>query len=198
MVRRKITVSDKTKELFKPFFDLSLYKEKKEGFEEEEYKRLVELCFKSMGKGKLSINRPMATGKGILTFIYRTDKDLLLDEFIDRFEKKITKKRYMDFLLFILVDDTKNIEIIFIMFTRIRGADIEDNVLKAIKCLKADGYDYKGFGDLIDYFEGLKRVRLEKEELNKIMVSSKNKKRGRLWEEHQNREKHTWKLSLIV
>ncbi|HDZ0993945.1 TPA: hypothetical protein RRU81_005246, partial [Klebsiella pneumoniae] len=110
MVRRKITVSDKTKELFKPFFDLSLYKEKKEGFEEEEYKRLVELCFKSMGKGKLSINRPMATGKGILTFIYRTDKDLLLDEFIDRFEKKITKKRYMDFLLFILVDDTKNIE----------------------------------------------------------------------------------------
>ena len=52
--------------------------------------------------------------------------------------------------------------------------------------------------DLIDYFEGLKRVRLEKEELNKIMVSSKNKKRGRLWEEHQNREKHIWKLSLIV
>lgn len=45
MVRRKITVSDKTKELFKPFFDLSSYKEKKEGFEEEEYKRLVELCF---------------------------------------------------------------------------------------------------------------------------------------------------------
>ncbi|ELN2676306.1 hypothetical protein QZD15_004557 [Salmonella enterica] len=152
MVRRKITVSDKTKELFKPFFDLSLYKEKKEGFEEEEYKRLVELCFKSMGKGKLSINRPMATGKGILTFIY-----------------------------FILVDDTKNIEKIEKMFTRICGVDIEDNVLKAIKCLKADGYDYKGFGDLIDYFEGLKRVRLEKEELNKIMASSNNnKKRGRL------------------
>ncbi|MCP6231638.1 hypothetical protein NL428_26525, partial [Klebsiella pneumoniae] len=101
-------------------------------------------------------------------------------EFIDRFEKKITKKRYMDFLLFILVDDTKNIEKIEKMFTRICGVDIEDNVLKAIKCLKADGYDYKGFGDLIDYFEGLKRVRLEKEELNKIMASSKNKKRGRL------------------
>ena len=59
MVRRKITVSDKTKGLFKPFFDVSSYKEKKEGFEEEEYKRLVELCFESMGKGKLSINRPM-------------------------------------------------------------------------------------------------------------------------------------------
>ncbi|XPZ14891.1 hypothetical protein KRN18_00010 (plasmid) [Escherichia coli] len=72
---------------------MSSYKEK-EGFEEEEYKRLVELCFESMGKGKLSINRPMVNGKGILTFIYRTDKDLLLDEFINRFEKKITKKIY--------------------------------------------------------------------------------------------------------
>lgn len=115
MVRRKITVSDKTKGLFKPFFDVSSYKEKKEGFEEEEYKRLVELCFESMGKGKLSINRPMVNGKGILTFIYRTDKDLLLE---------------------------------------------------AVEC--------------------------EKREIGSIMVNSSNnnKKRGRLWGEHQNREKH--------
>ncbi|EDN8425762.1 hypothetical protein C7O64_24200 [Salmonella enterica] len=180
MGRRKITVSDKTKELFKPFFDLSSYKEKKEGFEEEEYKRLVELCFESIGKGKLSVNRPMATGNGILTFIYRTDNDLLLDEFINRFEKKITKKRYMDFLLFILMYDTKNIEKIEKMFTRICGVDIEDNVLKAVNCLRLDGYEYKGFAEVTDYFETLKRVRLEKEEIDKIMVAGKNKKRGRL------------------
>lgn len=188
MVRRKITVSEKTKELFKPFFDVSSYKEKKEGFEEEEYKRLVGLCFESMGKGKLSINRPMVNGKGILTFIYRTDKDLLLDEFINRFEKKITKKRYMDFLLFILTDDTQNIEKIEKMFTRICGVDIEDNVLKAIECLKLDGYNSKRFDDLIIYF----RTKKEKREIDSIMVSSSNnnKKRGRLWGEHQNREKH--------
>lgn len=188
MARIKITVSEKTKALFKPFFDVSSYKEKKEGFEEEEYKRLVGLCFESMGKGKLSINRPMVNGKGILTFIYRTDKDLLLDEFINRFEKKITKKRYMDFLLFILDDDTKNIEKIEKMFTRICGVDIENNILKAIECLKKESYRPERFDDLIIYFTTKK----EKREIGSIMVSSSNnnKKRGRLWGEHQNREKH--------
>jgi hypothetical protein len=177
MVRRKITVSDKTKGLFKPFFDLTLYIHE-EGFEEEEYKRLVGLCFESMGKGKLSVNRPMSNGKGFLTFIYRIDSNLLLDEFINRFEKKITKKRYMDFLLFILTDDTENIEKIEKMFTRICGVDIEDNVLKAIECLKKDSYTPERFDDLIIYF----RTKKEKREIESIMFDSNNnnKKRGRL------------------
>ncbi|TXB51309.1 hypothetical protein EIB38_24205 [Salmonella enterica subsp. enterica serovar Typhimurium] len=152
--------------LFTPFLNLSSYIYS-ECFEEEEYKRLVELCFNSIGKGKLSINRPMSNGKGILTFIYRIDNNLLLDEFINRFEKKITKKRYMDFLLFILINDTENIEKIEKMFTRICGVDIEDNVLKAIECLKKDGYEDGIFNELVDYFTNLKRVRLEKEEIEK-------------------------------
>ncbi|ECZ2963016.1 hypothetical protein LFD07_004488 [Salmonella enterica] len=152
--------------LFTPFLNLSSYIYS-ECFEEEEYKRLVELCFNSIGKGKLSINRPMSNGKGILTFIYRIDNNLLLDEFINRFEKKITKKRYMDFLLFILINDTENIEKIEKMFTRICGVDIEDNVLMAIECLKKDGYEDRIFNDLVDYFTNLKRVRLEKEEIEK-------------------------------
>ncbi|EBI7381490.1 hypothetical protein D3433_24405 [Salmonella enterica] len=122
----------------------------------------------------------MSNGKGILTYIYRIDNDLLLDEFINRFEKKITKKRYMDFLLFILINDTENIGKIEKMFTRICGVDIEDNVLKAIECLKKDGYEDRMFNDLVDYFTNLKRVRLEKEEIDKLMVPDKNEKRGRL------------------
>lgn len=182
--------------LFQPFLNLSSYiygdcLEENEYFEVEEYKRRVELCFNSIGKGKLSINRPMSDGKGILPFIYRIDNNLLLDEFINRFEKKITKKRYMDFLLFILINDTENIEKIEKMFTRICGVDIEDNVLKAIECLKKDGYEDRIFKDLVDYFMHSKRIKLEKAEIDKIMIPYKNEKRGRLWGEHQNREKHT-------
>jgi hypothetical protein len=122
----------------------------------------------------------MSDGKGILPFIYRIDNNLLLDEFINRFEKKITKKRYMDFLLFILINDTENIEKIEKMFTRICGVDIEDNVLKAIECLKKDGYEDRIFKDLVDYFMHSKRIKLEKAEIDKIMIPYKNEKRGRL------------------
>lgn len=84
----------------------------------------------------------------------------------------------MDFLLFILTDDTENIEKIEKMFTRICGVDIEDNVLKAIECLKKDSYTPERFDDLIIYF----RTKKEKREIESIMFDSNNnnKKRGRL------------------
>lgn len=45
------------------------------------------------------------------------------------------------------------------MFTRICGVDIEDNVLKAIECLKKDSYTPERFDDLIIYFRTKRKKR---------------------------------------
>ncbi|XPZ14897.1 hypothetical protein KRN18_00060 (plasmid) [Escherichia coli] len=124
----------------------------------------------------------MVNGKGILTFIYRTDKDLLLDEFINRFEKKITKKD-MDFCFYFDRRHPKHRKKRK-MFTRICGVDIEDNVIKAVECLKLDGYNSKRFDDLIIYFTTKK-----KREIGSIMVNSSNNNKKGDYEENTRTEK---------
>ncbi|ENZ2229892.1 hypothetical protein ACGG0V_004878 [Salmonella enterica] len=84
----KIEISEKTKSLFNPFFELRLC-----GIEDSErHALLVKQCLDSFGKGKLSVNRPMADGFGILCFIFDTDL-ILFSEFCVAFGKRITEYR---------------------------------------------------------------------------------------------------------
>ncbi|XPZ14890.1 hypothetical protein KRN18_00005 (plasmid) [Escherichia coli] len=72
------------------------------------------------------------------------------------------------------------------MFTRICGVDIEDNVIKAVECLKLDGYNSKRFDDLIIYFTTKK----EKEKLEALwLIQVTIIKRGGDYEENTRTEK---------
>lgn len=178
---RRIRVSEDTKQLFKPFFDLKNYKLNLVDFNHDEYKRLVGLCLDNVGKNKISINRPMASGRGFLTFIYGIDNDLLLDEFIFKFEKKITQKRYNDLFEYIVryeYDDILKIEKIF---NKIYKTDVEMHALKLIDYIMACGFEDWRANGAIAYFKDLLRSKEEEKELGEIMaVVEGGKKRGRL------------------
>ncbi len=104
-VRRKYEASQETKELFKPFFDLQSYLIQKKGkrLNQKEYGKSVDTCISSFyGTKKLSVNRAMQHGSGILIFIYETDKNKLFEKFNDTFRKKITEGKRKSFMEWIL------------------------------------------------------------------------------------------------
>ena len=100
-MRRKYEASQETKELFKPFFDLQSYLIEKKGkrLNQKEYGKSVDTCISSFyGTKKLSVNRAMQHGSGILIFIYETDKNNLFEKFNDTFRKKITEGKRKSFI----------------------------------------------------------------------------------------------------
>ncbi len=117
---KRIQPSDNTKYLFAPFFDLSKYLNGSEPIKKRKYKEMVDLCLSSFyGDNKLSANRQMYDGSGILYFISGIDNNLLLECFIRDFKKKITKKKRDSFLLQIykvFADKPEEIGRIFKMF----------------------------------------------------------------------------------
>jgi len=75
----KIEIKEETRELFEPFFRLSSFIEmnpKMTRIQKKEYNLIINDCLKSFDKGKLSVNRPMANGRGILFYIFNLDLNL--------------------------------------------------------------------------------------------------------------------------
>lgn len=173
MVRRKITASEKTKELFQPFFDLRSYL--KGDIEENEYIRLVGLCMSSFGKGKLSVNRAMQTNKGILTFIWEIDHNLLLSVFLKMYGNKITKPRLDKYLDFVTSQSqfTKDLNPLLNFYNFYFKNDLNKAYEYLIKNYEMDSnYPESGLNRIRIFLEGLI--------LKGVVKPEKNKKRGRL------------------
>lgn len=157
-MRKKYEPSEETKELFSPFFELQAYLTEKKGkrLNQKVYGKSVDMCMSSFyGTKKLSVNRAMEHGSGILLFIYEIDKNKLFEKFNDTFRKRITEVRRKDFMDWILRCNC-GIEELERLSTIIYGERQVENMLNLISPYieNADNSDdEKYFNESYAYFE---------------------------------------------
>ncbi|EDU9594643.1 TPA: hypothetical protein R6P87_002580 [Klebsiella pneumoniae] len=134
--------NDKTKKLFKPFFELSDYLTGKLnvlGYTDYDlYLKLVDDCLSSFyGTEKLSVNRTMREYRTISIFIYKIDPNMLFSCFCKSFHDNITGNNKELFMTYILCDAISN------------ESDFDKCINECLKAYSTITYTEKTHSDLL-------------------------------------------------